>query len=107
MEPIDLSIECPNQTVDESFCHTFSDIHPQGTNADNEIGVPKSPTNEAMGEIFQRKEEVHTNSGTASNSSAIISKKSVLTIVLDLNGLLLKRCQQQPFSIHKPVQMST
>ena len=100
-------MERPNQTMDESFNHTFSDIDQEGTNADNEIGVPKSPTNEAMGESFQRTEEVPRSGDTTSSVSPTISRKLVLTIVLDLNGLLLKRCQQKPSTIYESIQMDS
>ena len=107
MATTEVPMECPNQTMDESFNHTFSDIDQEGTNADNEIGVPKSPTNEAMGESFQRTEEVPRNGDTTSSVSPTISRKSVLTIVLDLNGLLLKRCQQKPSTIYESIQMDS
>ena len=107
MATTEVPMECPNQTMDESFNHTFSDIDQEGKNADNEIGVPRSPTNEAMGESFQRTEEVPRNGDTTSSVSPTISRKSVLTIVLDLNGLLLKRCQQKPSTIYESIQMDS
>ena len=107
MATTEVPMECPNQTMDESFNHTFSDIDQEGTNADNEIGVPKSPTNEAMGESFQRTKEVPRNGDTTSSVSPTISRKLVLTIVLDLNGLLLKHCQQKPSSIYESIQMDS
>ncbi len=112
--PSEVAKDCPIQTMDESFSHTFSDVHPEGlkTNGDNEIGVLnasllQSPTNEAMGESLQSEEEIQTSTGTASSASSTISRKSMLTIVLDLNGLLLKRCQQQPSSTHESIQIDS
>ena len=105
---------CPIQTMDESFFHTLGDIHLEElqSNADSEIGVLNAsllqpPTNEAMGESFQPTEEVQISSGIASTASPNMSKKSVLTIVLDLNGLLLKHFQQQPSSIYESIQMDS
>ena len=83
-------------------------MHPEElkTNADIEIGVPKFPTSEAMGESFQSEEEV-SRSIDSSSASPATSRKSVLTIVLDLNGLLLKRCQHKPSSIFESIQMDS
>ena len=71
MAPTKVATKCPNQIVDESFLHTYNDIHPKGlkTNADNEIRIPRSPTNEAMGESFKPNEEV-PRSGDISTSSS-------------------------------------
>ena len=84
--------ECPVQTKDESFSHTFNDVHPKQlkTNADNEIGVPKSPTIEALGDSFSSEEEVPKSIGSTSSASPATSRKSMLKVVLDLNGLLVK-----------------
>ena len=43
---------------------------------------------------------------TAATSSSVNVEKSILTIILDLNGLLLKR-SPQPSSHHKSVQLDT
>ena len=107
--PSQVGKECPNQFEDESFSHTFNDVHPEEikTNADNEIGVPKSPTYEAMDESFASEEEVPRSIDSTSSASAATSRKSVLTIVLDLNGLLLTRCQQKPSSAYESIQMDS
>ena len=60
-----------------------------------------------MGESFQHNEEVPRSGDTTSSVSPTISRKLVLTIVLDLNGLLLKRCQQKPSTIYESIQMDS
>ena len=60
-----------------------------------------------MGESFQRIEEVPRSGDTTSSVSPTISRKLVLTIVLDLNGLLLKCCQQKPSTIYESIQMDS
>ena len=74
--------------MDERFSHTLSHVHQEGLKTSSDY--------EAMGESLQPEEELQTSTGTASSASSTISKKSVLKIVLDLNGLLLKHCQQKP-----------
>ena len=69
--------------------------------------APSEVADNEIGDNFQSREEVQTSSDIACSASPTISQKSVLTIVLDLNGLLLKRCQQQPSSIHESIQMDS
>ena len=102
--------------VDESFPHTFNDVHLEGAKAidDTEIQIVNASLvqpamNEAMDEsnppIFHdiNLEEVQRTGDSASSSRPTIFKKSILTIVLDLNGLLLRRCQN-PSSLHESLQ---
>ena len=102
--------------VDESFPHTFNDVHLEGAKAidDTEIQIVNASLvqpamNEAMDEsnpsIFHdiNLEEVQRAGDSASSSRPIILKKSILTIVLDLNGLLLRRCQN-PSYLHESLQ---
>ena len=101
--------ECPVQTEDESFSHTFNDVHPEQlkTNANNETGVPKSPTIEAMGDSFSSKEEVPRSISSTSSASPATSRKSMLTIVLDLNGLLVKCSREKPSSVYESIQLNS
>ena len=102
--------------VDESFPHTFNDVHLEGAKAidDTEIQIVNASLvqpamNEAMDEsnppIFHdiNLEEVQRTGDSASSSRPTIFKKSILTILLDLNGLLLTHCQN-PSSLHESLQ---
>ena len=113
--PNEIAKDCPVQTVDESVSYDFSkDVHPERlkTNSDNEKGIPnvslpQSPTSRVVGESFQPNKDIQTSTSSASSASPPLSRKSILTIVLDLNGLLLKRCEQQPSSVFESIQIDS